>query len=77
LQALDEAYMRVQTSGDDVATDTTLESMNALSGAGGGDTFPEHLVSVDLVGQCSMFPESSLNGAACVYGTDGIVLNVP
>jgi len=52
--ALDEAYMRVQTSGDDVASDTTLESMNSLSGAGGGDTFPEQLVAAGLVGQCSL-----------------------
>jgi len=51
--ALDEAYVRVKTSGDDVASDTTLTRMNSLSGLG-GDTFPEQLVSEDLVGQCSL-----------------------
>jgi hypothetical protein len=53
LQALDEAYMRVKTNGDDVETDTTLASMNSLSGVGGGNTFPEQLVSAGMVGQCS------------------------
>lgn len=53
IMALDEAYMRVKTNGDDVKTDTTLASMNSLSGVGGGNTFPEQLVSAGMVGQCS------------------------
>jgi len=54
--ALDEGYMRVQTSNELSLSDTTVASMNALSGMDTtlGDAFPQLLVATSVVGQCSL-----------------------